>query len=423
MLAPTRELVRELNLRAQAARDVSGASVGLSDGCRAFAGDVVISRRNDRRLGVSGTDWVKNGDRWIVTDVRPDGTLLVRHATSRLHSTLPAEYVSQHVELGYASTVHTAQGITTDVVHGIGTGAEDRQMLYTILTRGRVENHAHIVLTDEPTHALPSPTDERSMTATEVLERILARDGAAASATSTQARVASPAALLQDAVARYADAVALATTQLRAEPVEDGPLPWLADIPTDVAAHPSWGPYLAARSRRLVSLAADVAADPVLPEWMSRYDGDVLTPDLRRELAVWRAAVGVPDDDRSMAGPVPHDDREASYHRSLISRVNARYGEAINVWAKRIVEYVGRRDDQTHDLAKELDKLARRGADAERLLELAAARKPLPVDHPTAALAYRVKDLSAPRKQRRPASSFDPFPRPSQQPSGPSLGM
>ena len=70
----------------------------------------------------------------------------MRHVASRLHVTLPADYVAAHVELGYASTVHTAQGITTDVVHGIVTGTEDRQLLYTMLTRGRVENHAHIVL-------------------------------------------------------------------------------------------------------------------------------------------------------------------------------------------------------------------------------------------------------------------------------------
>ncbi|WP_263863358.1 AAA family ATPase [Nocardioides donggukensis] len=260
MLAPTRELVRELNLRVQASRGVVGGPVGLADGCSAHRGDVVISRRNDRRLGVSGTDWVKNGDRWIVTDVRADGALSVRHATSRLHATLPAAYVSEHVELGYASTVHTAQGITTDVVHGIVTGTEDRQMLYTMLTRGRVANHAHIVLTDEPTHALPSPTVERAMTATEVLEGILARDGAAVSATSTRTRATSPAAQLQDAVARYADAVALATSQLRANPdlAEPGPLPWLAGIPSEAAAHSAWGRYLAARSRRVSSLAAEV---------------------------------------------------------------------------------------------------------------------------------------------------------------------
>ncbi len=422
MLAPTREFVRELNLRAQADLGPSGAAVGLADGCQAHRDDVVISRRNDRRLGVSGTDWVKNGDRWIVTEVRSDGALSVRHATSRLHATLPAEYVREHVELGYASTVHTAQGITTDVVHGILTGTEDRQVLYTMLTRGRVENHAHIVLDTDASHALPSPLGERALTATEVLEGILARDGAAVSATSTQTRAASPTALLQDAVARYADAVALATSQLHAEPVDDGPLPWLAGVPDEVAAHPGWGPYLAARSRRVASLAADVAADPVLPEWTSRYDGDVLTPELRRELAVWRAAVGVPEDERTMAGPVPHDDREASYHRRLTKRINARHGEAVQVWADRVVEYVGKRDEQTPELAKYLDQLARKGVDAERLLDLAAARKPLPVDHPASALAYRVKDLATPKKRRTP-QSIDPFPRPSPQQSGPSLGL
>lgn len=206
------------------------------------------------------------------------------------------------------------------------------------------------------------------------------------------------------------------------EPVEDGPLPWLTGIPDDVASHPSWGPYLAARSRRLVSLAADVAADPVLPEWMSRYDGDVLNPELRRDLAVWRAVVGVPDDERTMAGPAPHDDREASYHRHLTKRINARYGEAVQVWADRIVEYVGKRDEQTAEFAKYLDQLARKGGDAERLLDLAAARKPLPVDHTTSALAYRVKDLATPKK-RRPPQPIDPFPHQSQQQSGPSLGL
>lgn len=63
----------------------------------------------------------------------------------------------------------------------------------------------------------------------------------------------------------------------------------------------------------------------------------------------------------------------------------------MQVWADRIVEYVGKRDGQTAELAKYLDQLSRKGLDAERILGLAAARKPLPVDHPTAALAYRVK--------------------------------
>jgi len=423
ILAPTRELVRELNLRAQAARGPAGASAPLSDGCAAHVDDVVISRRNDRRLGVSGTDWVKNGDRWQVEAVRADGGLAARHLDSRLHATLPAEYVAAHVELGYASTVHTAQGITTDVVHGVVTGAEDRQLLYTMLTRGRVENHAHLVLGSDETHALPNPTDDRALTATEVLEGILARDGAAVSATTAQATGASPEAQLHDAVTRYADAVTLAASMLRADPegAGPGPLPWLPGIPEVVADHPSWGPYVSARSRRASALAGEVARRERLPRWTIRYD-DVLTADLRRELAVWRAATGVPASERSLIGPPPNDDGEAAYHRSLTNRINARYGEAVNTWADRIVEYVGRRDQQTGELAKYLDQLSREGIDAERILDFAAARKPLPIDHPTAALSFRVKDLVTPRK-RRPAPSIDAFPRPSQQQSGPSLGM
>ncbi|MCY7399433.1 MAG: AAA family ATPase [Nocardioides sp.] len=118
VLAPPRALVRELNVRAQAARGLSGQSVPLSDNCSARVGDVVLSRHNDRRLGVSDTDWVKNGDRWIVTDTK-DGAMSVRHRESGLQARLPAAYVAAHVELGYASTVHTAQGLAADVLHGI----------------------------------------------------------------------------------------------------------------------------------------------------------------------------------------------------------------------------------------------------------------------------------------------------------------
>ncbi|MFD1248969.1 MobF family relaxase [Nocardioides ginsengisoli] len=422
ILAPTRELVRELNLRAQAARGPAGASAPMADGCAAHIDDVVISRRNDRRLGVSGTDWVKNGDRWQVEAVRADGGLAVRHLASRLHATLPADYVAAHVELGYASTVHTAQGITTDVVHGIVTGTEDRQLLYTMLTRGRIENHAHLVIGSDETHALPSPTDDRALTATEALEGILARDGAAVSATTAQTTGASPEAQLHDAVTRYADAVTLAASMLRAD-LEDagpGPLPWLPGIPEVVADHPSWGPYLSARSRRASALASEVARRERLPRWTTRY-GDVLTAELRRELAVWRAGTGVPTDERSLAGPSPRDDDEAVYHRNLTNRINARYGEALHAWQERIVAYVGHRDEQTGQLARYLDGLQRKGVDAERVLDLAVARKPLPVDHPTAALAFRVKDLVA-RRPRRTAP-VDDLRRTTPSSSGPALGL
>ncbi len=40
--------------------------IALHDGTAASVGDIVITRRNDRRLR-AGNDWVRNGARWTVT--------------------------------------------------------------------------------------------------------------------------------------------------------------------------------------------------------------------------------------------------------------------------------------------------------------------------------------------------------------------
>jgi len=154
---------------------------------------------------------------------------------------------------------------------------------------------------------------------------------------------------------------------------------WLAGIPDELVVHPAWGPYLNTRARRVGSLAAEVRkrASTTLPDGMRRYD-DILTPELRGDLAIWWAATGVKPDDRSLAGPVPDDDREAAYHRHLVRTINARYGDAIEIWENRIVDYVGRRDEHTTALAKRLDELQRSGIDAELMLGLASARKAAP---------------------------------------------
>jgi hypothetical protein len=234
--------------------------VRISDDCEARDGDVVITRRNGRSLGVSGTDWVKNGDRWIVTGIK-NGVLSVRHRGSRLHATLSAAYIADHVELGYASTVHAAQGLTADVMHGIVTGEESRQTLYMMLTRGKVENHVHVVLAeDSEDHTLPNPTLDRQATVTELLEGVLVRDSAAFSATTTRGLTASPEAQLGEAVTRYADALASSATSVRVDfdSAPLGPLPWLAGVPDELAEHAAWGPYLATRARRVSALAVQV---------------------------------------------------------------------------------------------------------------------------------------------------------------------
>ena len=192
MLAPTRELVAELNHRAQTHRSThlgtgagSGPGVALADGNTAHVGDLVITRTNDRRLRTSATDWVKNGDRWTVQEANTAGALRVRHTRTGRTLTLPAGYVAASVELGYASTVHGAQGVSVDTMHGLATGAESRQQLYTMLTRGRLTNHVHVqVVGDGDPHTVIRPENLHPDTATDLLERVLARDDSPVSATT-----------------------------------------------------------------------------------------------------------------------------------------------------------------------------------------------------------------------------------------------
>ncbi|UUZ58217.1 AAA family ATPase [Nocardioides sp. B-3] len=77
------QLVRDLNARARTQRLAHGRTrvgreVVLLDDTRASDGDWVITRKNDRRLRSLRSGWVRNGDRWRITDVRPDGSLVVR---------------------------------------------------------------------------------------------------------------------------------------------------------------------------------------------------------------------------------------------------------------------------------------------------------------------------------------------------------
>ncbi|MGH3340937.1 MAG: ATP-dependent DNA helicase, partial [Propionibacteriaceae bacterium] len=187
MLAPTRELVAQLNRRARAHRlDHSEATsdVPLADGNRASVGDVIITRSNDRRLRLTATDWVKNGDRWIITHLGKQGDLVVQHNRSHRTVRLPADYIRTSTGLGYATTIHSAQGVSADTTHGLLTGHESRQQLYRMLTRGRHANNLYLqVVGDGDPHSLIRPDAVAPRTPTETLRQILAHDVAPISAT------------------------------------------------------------------------------------------------------------------------------------------------------------------------------------------------------------------------------------------------
>jgi DNA primase catalytic core len=224
MLAPTRDLVSELNQQARAHRldgidpaDVaaSGPVRRLADGNEASIGELIITRENDRRLRTSATDWVKNGDRWTVLEIHDGGDLTVQHTQHGRTVRLPADYVARSSELGYACTVHTAQGVTADTMHGLATGSESRQQLYTMMTRGAHANHVYLeVVGDGDPHSVIHPTLLRPLTPTDILEQMLARDDTQRSASSLAREQADPATRLGEASQRYLDSLYVAAEDL-----------------------------------------------------------------------------------------------------------------------------------------------------------------------------------------------------------------
>ena len=154
VIVDTREQVSELNtaIRDRLVSDgrvddqhavVTGAGEWIG------VGDRIVTRRNNRELDVA------NRDTWIVTAVGRTGALAVTpdvtpHVSPRGQGrwVLPADYVTAHVELGYATTVHGAQGETVTAAHlvvGEHTGAAST---YVGMTRGRAANTAHLVAAD-----------------------------------------------------------------------------------------------------------------------------------------------------------------------------------------------------------------------------------------------------------------------------------
>lgn len=180
--------VRELNTRAHAdgvlAGTVSREGLVLHDGLTAGVGDRIVTRHNQRRLATT-RGYVRNGDLWDVTAIHPDGSVRARPADMSTTATvrLPAAYVAEHVELGYATSTARSQGITADETHTIAAPGMAREDLYVGMSRGRQHNHTYVALDQPDPDCLPghgAPANAR-----EVLDQILATTHTERSATET----------------------------------------------------------------------------------------------------------------------------------------------------------------------------------------------------------------------------------------------
>ncbi len=139
VVADTREQVAGLNAAIRAEHGHDLGAVVTQRGDRIGLGDRVATRRNDPGLGVA------NRQTWTVVGMGEDGSLMVHAPGQRRDRALSAEYVREHVELAYATTIYGAQGETVDHTHvaiGETTGAA---AAYVAMTRGRETNVAHLV--------------------------------------------------------------------------------------------------------------------------------------------------------------------------------------------------------------------------------------------------------------------------------------
>ncbi|KAA8719787.1 MobF family relaxase [Corynebacterium phocae] len=151
LVAATGQQVHALNTAAQKIRAGRGeldmdAWAGLSDGVDCYVGDMILTRRNDYSLTTNAGDVVRNGQRWIVQDITDTGAVVAASDHNpEVTVTLPAEYLQEHTQLGYASTGHCAQGATVDIARVVaGVGNLDRASVYVPMTRGREGNCLYI---------------------------------------------------------------------------------------------------------------------------------------------------------------------------------------------------------------------------------------------------------------------------------------
>ncbi|MGP9747236.1 MobF family relaxase [Brachybacterium sp. AOP29-B2-41] len=150
VMATDNETVDAINTAIQEARleagqlDTTVRATGRN-GAELHIGDVVTTRRNHR-----GEDFtVANRELWTVREVAQDGTVTLSGGIDQRTERIPAEYAAESVALGYASTVHGAQGITARRAVTVISEDTSAAQLYVGMSRGKLENRALVAGADD----------------------------------------------------------------------------------------------------------------------------------------------------------------------------------------------------------------------------------------------------------------------------------
>ncbi len=326
MIAGDADTVADLNRRARADRIAAGqvteAGLDVIAGV-AGVGDVVVTRRNDRTL-TTGRSWVKNGDRWTVTTTNTDGSMTVQRASGRGRVMLPADYVREHVELGYASTAHRAQGRTVDTAHAAVSVTTTREVLYVASTRGRQSNRLYVDPYYDPA-ADTSHLPIEPQPVEEVLARVLGNVGADLAAHTIAHREREHA----ESIATLADEYLTIAREAQAGRWDEliarsGLTP---DQVQAVTESPAYGPLLAGL-RTAESRGLDVnAALPALVAQRTLIGAEDVAAVLHERIARWATTAGADraTRNRSIVGLVARADgvTDPDMQRALAERAQA----------------------------------------------------------------------------------------------------
>jgi hypothetical protein len=176
VMAGDNETAEELARRCQADRvergEIEAPRVLIASGA-VGVGDEIVTLRNDRRIRSGHGSFVRNGDRCEVISRGENGCLGVRTLDQGSRFSLPSSYVAEHVALGYALTIHKAQGSTTEKAVVLVDEAMTRPQLYVGMTRGRQINRVLVVSTsDDVDHSTRHETPPL-----EVLRGVLRHEG------------------------------------------------------------------------------------------------------------------------------------------------------------------------------------------------------------------------------------------------------
>jgi conjugative relaxase-like TrwC/TraI family protein len=153
LICDTWEMADALNRRLHDTLTSPGPTVKAARDQDIRVGDIIMSRSNDVTIDVrpgaghhnGRVDQVRNGNRWRAAAIdRDTNRLAAERLTDKARVVFEKNYLTEHVTLGYAATVHSAQGVTADSSYAILGEASSRAMAYVAMTRGRHNNEAFL---------------------------------------------------------------------------------------------------------------------------------------------------------------------------------------------------------------------------------------------------------------------------------------